>query len=65
MVVPPSLAEDLSLIGQLTGQILAKVPQSVLELFLEGVKNAVHVVHRLDCLLLVLLNFAARKKEKW
>ena len=56
MVVPPGFSENLALVSQLTGQIITKILKSVLELILESVKNAVHVMHGLNSLLLVLLD---------
>ena len=56
MVVSPSLSENLAFVSQLTGQIITKILKSVLELILESVKDAVHVMHGLNSLLLVLLD---------
>lgn len=55
MIHAPSFPENVSLIVELTSQIVSKLPQTVLELLLERVENIVHVFHRLRCLLLVLL----------
>ena len=56
MVMSPRFAEDLALIVQLSGEIFAQIAQSVLELFLEGVQDVVHILHGLHRLLLVFLD---------
>ena len=57
MIVAPGLPEDLTLLIELSGQILAQISQSVLELFLKGIQNVVHVSHGFHGLLLVFLDF--------
>ena len=61
MVVAPSFPEDLTLFVQLPGQILAQIPQPVLELLLEGIQDVVHISHSLYGLLLVFLDFPVVK----
>ena len=59
MIHAPSFPEDVTLVVELTSQIVSKLPQTVLELLLERVENIVYIAHRLRCLLLVLLDLAA------
>ena len=65
MVVAPSLSKDLTFIVNLSSKIITKLVQSILEFLLESVQSSMHILHGKLSLLLVLLNFAARKKEKW
>lgn len=62
MVDFPGLTKDFTLFFELVLEIVAKISQSVLELFLEGVENVVHVAHGFHCLLFVLLNLPIRGK---
>ena len=57
MVVAPRLSEDFTFFIELTGQILSQIPKPVLEFFLERIQDVVDVVHGLDGLLLVFLDF--------
>ena len=61
MIHAPGLPENVTLIGELTSEIVTKILQPILELFLESVKNVVHVLHSLSGLLLVLLNLTAQR----
>ena len=56
MIHAPSFPEDVTLVVELTSQIVSKLPQTVLELLLERVENVVYVAHRFRSLLLVLLD---------
>lgn len=59
----PSFPENVTLLVELPRQVLAQVPQPILELLLEGIQDVVDVAHSLDRLLFVLLNLAAQIKS--
>ena len=60
MIHAPSFPENVTLVVELTSQIVSKLPQTVLELLLERVENVVHVAHRFRSLLLVLLDLTVQ-----
>ena len=53
----PGVAEDLTLVIELSSQIVSKISQSVLEFFLESIEDVMDIVHGFNSLLFVLLNF--------
>ena len=63
MVDTPRLAENFSFVIGLASQVFAQLPQSVLEFLLEVIQHIVDVAHSVSCLLLVLLNLAARQGQ--
>ena len=52
----PCFAEDIAFLIQLSGEILTQIAQPVLELFLEGVQDVVHISHGFHSLFLVFLD---------
>ena len=60
MIHAPSFPENVTLVVELTSQIVSKLPQTVLELLLERVENVVYVAHRFRSLLLVLLDLTVQ-----
>ena len=65
MVVFPGVTEDLSLFIELSGEVLAKLTESVLEFLLESVKCVMDISHSLNCLLFVLLDLSACEMERF
>ena len=61
VVMSPSVAEDLTLIVELSSQIVAEISQSILEFFLELIEDVVDIVHGLNRLFFVLLNLTIKE----
>lgn len=59
----PGVPEYLSLIHDLLRHIVTQIFKPLLELLLEGVQRVVHVIHSLNSLFLVLLNFGVGVRE--
>jgi hypothetical protein len=57
----PCVAEDLTLIVELSSQIVAEISQSILEFFLELIEDVVDIVHGLNRLFFVLLNLTIKE----
>ena len=57
----PCVAEDLTLIVELSCQIVAEISQSILEFFLELIEDVVDIVHGLNRLFFVLLNLTIKE----
>ena len=62
MVMFPCLSEDGTFLVDLAGDVIAQIPQSPLEFFLEGVQGGMHIIHLFNGLLTVLLNLTRKHK---